>query len=174
MWACISLKTARHQRESLLFFHCLSHSTSCLCLLNNHVVWHRQHAACQHTRRDEKSALAVNGQPWNTLSHQFGWRQTWERLCVRMCVWHKSECEYIKSVRYQQSTIHQMNKNNRSNPDVILLLRLWCHDVIGNNSSLTTKCFFGYKSEKEHRQRLNAAPGTDNKNTHIQLTEILK
>lgn len=64
-----------------------------------------------------------------------------ERLCVRVRVWHKNDCEYINSVRYQQSTIHQMNKNNRSNPDVILLLRLWCNDVIGNNSSLTTKWF---------------------------------
>ena len=65
-------------------------------------------------------------------------------VSVRVCV---CVCVLIKSVRYQQSTIHQMDKYNRSNPAVILLLRLWCHDVIGNYSSATTKCVFGYRSD---------------------------
>lgn len=69
-------------------------------------------------------------------------------VCLCMCGTRLGACEYIKSVRYQQSTIHQMNKNNRSNPAVILLLRLWCHDVIGNYSSATTKSFFGFRSNQ--------------------------
>ncbi len=100
-----------------------------------------KHATLSHT-----SLAEVNvGRAW-----------VWVCVCVSVCVCgtRVSVCEYIKSVRYQQSTIHQMNKNNRSNPAVILLLRLRCHDVIGNYSSATTKCFFGYRSNQ--RERRNA------------------
>lgn len=95
-------------------------------------------------------------------------------VCVCVCVVQECVCEYIKSVRYQQSTIHQMNKNNRSNPDVILLLRLWCHDVIGNYSSATTKRFLD-----TDQIRVNTGTQTENFQvmtikTHTQLTEIPK
>ena len=144
------MSNSRHQGESLLFFLPLSHSMTCFCLLNNHVVQHRKHAARRHTGRDEKSTLAVNSQTRNTLTHPSGWSECWESLSVYICTYARAcvcVCVLIKSVRYQQSTIHQMNKYNRSNPAVILLLRLWCHDVIGNYSSATAKCVFGYRSD---------------------------
>lgn len=148
----LKMSNTRPQCESLFFSLCFlwSHSTICLCLRNNPVVQHIMHAALRHTGRDERSALAVNRQTRNPLTHQFVWGQCWIRLsmsvcaCVCMCVYvyiicgrGVSVCESIKSVRYQQSTIHQMNKNNRSNPGVTLLLR-WCHRKL----QLSYKLFF--------------------------------
>lgn len=95
-------------------------------------------------------------------------------MCWGVCGARVSVCEYIKSARYQQSTIHQMNKNNRSNPAVILLLRLRCHDVIGNYSSATTKCFLDTNQRASTDREFMHFQVLTIKSTNIEPTEILK
>ena len=155
VWVCCSLS--------------LSHSMTCLCLLNNGGVQRRERATRRLTRGDEKRAVAVSGPTPNTLTHQSGWG-VWKCVCGSRASVHKM-CE--------GSTVnHPSNEqNSRSNQAVILLLGLRSHDVIGKYSSATTKWIFGYKSEREHWLGIHGFSTADDKThtyTYPQLTKIWK
>lgn len=136
---------AQHQGRSLLFPVFLTHSTCCLCLVNNYVVLKALCTLAHRERWKEKF-----GCEWPNTKHAHLAQLNVGRTGVWLCVW-----EYVKSVRFHQSLIHQTSNNNRSNPAMILLLRLWCSDIIGNYGSATTKCCLDADQVRENAGKQN-------------------
>lgn len=155
MWAYLSLKISniRHECKSLLLFLWVTLRV----VYSATVLFGTESTLHISTPGEMKRGLWLS-----TVKHETLPQTSLPQRCLHVCV-----C--IKSARYQQSTIHQMNKNSRSNPAVNFtawIMMPWCHRKL-QLSYNKVFCWIGIR-EREQWQRIQAFPGTDNKETHTQ------
>lgn len=116
MWAYLSLKISniRHECKSLLLFLWVTLRV----VYSATVLFGTESTLHISTPGEMKRGLWLS-----TVKHETLPQTSLPQRCLHVCV-----C--IKSARYQQSTIHQMNKNSRSNPAVNFtawIMMPWCH-----------------------------------------------
>lgn len=116
MWAYLSLKISniRHECKSLLLFLWVTLRV----VYSATVLFGTESTLHISTPGEMKRGLWLS-----TVKHETLPQTSLPQRCLHVCVW-------IKSARYQQSTIHQMNKNSRSNPAVNFtawIMMPWCH-----------------------------------------------